>query len=844
MPWEGTFDLRADVTRDELTEIGYCKTTLAQNFVPAMKVVPLGRFFIGFEGFGDGVWHESLTGLLTLRPNIFRRGFWSSDTYEADKLTAADFTWGAGDFLTMYQQVIDSVACSPVLYSVHGNTAGEIDPFTGLPSLVVHGSTGAPAAELLDGGSASDYCYALQTLRTLATNEAFAFQVTNNDLAMASVFPAYGFLFGKFALLLGTAGRAEIWRNETEEDSGEGQPDEWRLVSNIDYSSSLDGQNNDPITVLVLPFSYRRLGLYIGPGMLNASWAGASGDADTSAVKRFIIDVSDADLYDEATELPDDPESGLYRITEPTKVTVFCRKTAQFSLGFYKVRFPSTEQTVHLTSEDLLQLYPETPEWTAYGARNRGSAAITTLNEDGTAWDPLEDRKMVAKIVLTPGEGLDTESASGEPIYSPEVNYATALVEPTIEEVVRSEADWTNAWESMTLARGIEGQTTLEINTIGDEYFYDWWRRHSYPVKLVLRDDISGTDYALFAGTALNPRSIITKLPSLSVICVDVWEQLRAQYTWDSPVWDGEEAHWALRWILNQGGVPDSRIYVSEAARSPRLPKPDVPQSYTYRAAQGEDLEQQAYRILDAGLDITMRERHAETGWIAFDGVTELTEEDYVVVIDVRPVFVDEESTPVVARFWNDLPVGDTWASENTRFQSSPNDIKVNELAPDVRGPLANVLTVDCPSSSGQDARRHSIANIVNFDALTNTSHRDYQGYKRRRYVNAATHGAKTAEDLTLLARSINDEDLKTQEYISTDGEWRPWIMEDTFVELYARNTVTQFMEKLGVYRVVEVAPHIQRATLAVGVKARYVLKWEAEGAAYLDPNEDIGGDI
>ena len=159
-----------------------------------------------------------------------------------------------------------------------------------------------------------------------------------------------------------------------------------------------------------------------------------------------------------------------------------------------------------------------------------------------------------------------------------------------------------------------------------------------------------------------------------------------------------------------------------------------------------------------------------------------------------------------------------------------------------MRGPIANKLAIDCPSSSGRDAKRHTIANIVNFDSIEDSSHRDFVGRAVRKYRAAATHGAKSKQDLTMIARTMEEEDLHSHEDISGEGEWRPWILEDTFVGIYALNPVSGFIEKQGIYRVAEVAQEIPFASLSTGVHAKYVFQWVADGDAYTDPNAE-GGD-
>lgn len=837
--YRGTFALTLNNSRKELVEPPYCRTQLAQNFVPGAKPAGITEYVATPEGFWSGTagrfFHDPLTGLLTLRPNFLDQGFWTTDDFEADKLAAADWDFGSGDFVEQFLQQIGATPVSPVVFTAHGNTAGAIDPLTGLTTLSLHGSTGGPPVELLQGAAAADYAYLLQTERVFARNEAFAFQLISHDLAMASTFPSHLVYFGKrYALLIGIGGRMELWRNEFADEAEVGAANEWRMLAALDYSASIDGQAQQSVSVMVLPYSERFIGILVGPGMANTSWVGAFGGEETSPARRYLVPIADEVEFDEATE--------LFKLTAADKITVAGLKTGQFSLGFYKIRYPAVSQTMHLAPEDLGALFPDdTPGWTAWETHNRGSTTFETINVDGTAWDPATDRKVVGEIVMTAGAGLDFESAAGEWIYTPEVHYATLQVPPKIELVDRSlsEVDLTQLWRRLSFVQRASAPGYLDIETVNNESLDTHFRKPSFPVRLELQDDLSGTDYVLFDGLVTrNEANVPVERPQLALTANDGWQTLRENTFWDSPVFDAQEGYTALRWYLNGCGFDDSRIYVQDAALTPLLPEPVRPQDYTYRS-QGETGEEACYRILDAGLELTLDERHAETGWTAIDGVTALTETDMVWVIGIRPVFVDEESTPTVAKFWLTKPAGETWSDEATRYLASGGDLRGYEANWSTRGPLYNVLHVDAPDASGKDAVRHSTALIVNEASRSDAASRDYIGRTIRGYANPATHGAKTKQEIMALARRLEEEDMHTEEIVTVFGEWRPWVRPDAFVEVYSLDFLTGFMKKRGIYRVMELAADVNISILPL-VTGVYTLHWEADGEEYTDPNEVV----
>lgn len=775
-----------------------------------------------------------------MKPNFLSEQFWNSTTYEANKWLSTDWTFGSGDFTTVYLQNISATPCSPVTITTHTNTSGTINNLTGLTSLTVHGSTGAPPAVLLSGNSASDYAYLLKSVRKLARNEGFAFQVLTNDLEFAGLFPYLCVYFGgNYCLLLGSGGRCELWKNKPEDDT-DPAADTWERVQVMDYSSSLDPENNNALSVMVIPFSERYLGFYIGPGLGSSEWAGQNGSQDTSPTRRYLVEVKEEREYDTGTGTDDHDDDGLWKITPEDHVVIAAPKLAQFALGFYEIRYPS-EQTLYLAPENLGQLYTAKPSWTSNGSINRGSVTFDTVNIDGTAWDFATDTEMVAKIVANSGNGITSESASGEKVYSPEVYWASAKIAPVIEPVDRSaiEEDLADLVQIFSVNQRIDEPSYMDLTTVPDESFYSLARKHSQPIRLSLTDDIDGTDYTLFEG--YGQRTISKFYPTMTQLTIpagDGWMVLEDQKVWDSRPFDGETVVSALQHFLNTAGYPDEKIYATDEVQSVYLREPARPQDYTFRANQGDSCADMCRRILSAGDDVRLRQGWASTGLTSLGG-TALTETDWVWIIEHRPVYTS--STQIDAKFWLRKPLGETWNGEDDRFNDAVPDLKAWEAEPDIEGPQYTKYFIDCPDSAGKDATRHSIQTLRNTAAIETAAHRDYCGRVKHGHLNAATHGARTKQDLTPIARDHERDYMHAVEYLTIRGEWRPWLIPDTFVEFYAVNTITNLVEKWGVYRILDISYTVsydRDASQLAMVEAIYTMQWEHDGDEYTDPND------
>jgi hypothetical protein len=844
---QGTFELRLSGSHNELTQDAYCRTLLAQNFVPAYFPAGELEYRIDPEGFStSGFWHEPLTGVLMLQPNFLSEQFWNTTTYEANKWIHSDWTYGSGDFGTLYLQNIASTPCSPVVWTLHTNTAGNIDPLTGLTSLIVHGSTGTPPNVLLSGNSNADYAYLLKSSRKLARNEGFALQILTHDIKAGDIFPYLLIYFGgNYCLLFGSGGRCELWKNKPADDT-DPAADTWERIQTMDYSSSVDPQAGNVVSLMVVPFSERFIGFYIGPGMVNSNWAGQNGGQDTSPSRRYLVEVAPKREYDIGTGTDDDDDDGLYKITPEDYVTIAAPKLAQFALGFYELRYPSSSKTIHLTPENLGKIHLTQPSWESNGAINRGLVTFDTVNIDDTAWDETTDTEYVAEIVATAGQGLDNESSAGEYCYSPEVHWATATIDPEVEEIEHGdEIDLDELYQVLTITQRINEPAWCDFTTVADESIYDYKDRHSESVKFSITD-VGLVDYTLFEGRVTAPSIVLQpQIPFMQFQASDGWQALEDTTLWDSPVYDGRNIYLGFQWALNSAGYDDSQIYLPADVYDIILPEAPRPQDYVFRAQAGDTAADFCRRLLDAGLDVRLTYKYATAEWIALDGVTELDETMMVWVIELRPVFINETDTPVVAKFWGSRPLGETWAAESARFvflAGTPNSMKAWTIEKEIHPPRWNSLHLDAPTGSGKDAKRNSIQTVLNQDSIDDNTSRDYVGRIKRGYIPAATHGARTPEDLTLIARTIEREEMHAVEYVTIRGEWRPWVRPDAFVEVYARNPITDFVEKWGVYRVLEAVPSFtydnDAAQLAL-IEATYSLQWEAAGAEYTDPNEE-----
>lgn len=845
---QADFDLQFNISQNELSQRGYCRTILAQNYVPGAfhgsdlyKADP--------EGFSTKkYWHEPLTGILLLQPNFLNEQFWNTTTYETAKLTAAEWTFGSGDFETLYLQNISATPCSPVVVTHHTNTSGAIDPLTGLTAVEIHNSTGTPASSLLAGNSNADYAYLLQTDEELARNEGFAFQLLTHDLAQGSIFPYLCVYFGgDYCLLMGSGGRAELWKNEPITDSDTQDETTWRRVQVMDYSSSVDPENNGAISVMVVPFSRKYIGFYIGPGLVTSTWAGSNGSEDTSPARRYLYEVKPIAEYDTGTGTTEDDDDGLFRITPKGKVTIAAPLLSQFALGFYRLRYPSTEQTVYLAPENLGEIFDAKPSWESVGTNNRGLVTYDTVNVDSTAWDETTDTESVAKIVSTAGQGLPSETASGEYCYSPEMYYATATIDSNVAETVRTPVDISNLFQQCSLTQRINEPSYMDVWTAPDESLNPYQRSHSMPIRLKMTDPatVANDTWTLFEGYVTDNAADVGPIgPALSFQCVDGWQILDECLIWDSPVHDGKGIVESIQYYLNYAGYDNSRIYVTDLVLSTYLPEAERPQDYTFRARPGDTAGDCIRRLLDAGLDVRLRQGWGTDGLTALDGATSLSTEDWVWIIEHRPVYTT--STPISGRFWIRRPAGVSWEhdahADRFKTEGTTTNLKVFSATINTKGPRYNKLLLDCPTGSGKDAERISIKTLTNVDSIETSAHRDYTGRVKVGYIPASTHGARSINDLTLVARRIEEDEMHTAEYATISGEWRPWILPDSFVELYDYSHTTGFVVKLGVYRVLEASPSFRydRDTAQVAlIECLYTLMWEHEGDAYTDPNEE-----
>lgn len=838
--------LTLNAARNEMISPGWCRTILAQNMIPAKRYIyDQSSYLPDPEGFTSNtkLWHEPLTGAVMLRPNFLTQKFWNSVDYEGDKFDAGDFTYGLGalyglpdDFETIYQQNIGGVPCSPIMVTKHGSAGGVMQNMNTLATLTLHGSTGGPVYSLVGVDTAEEalpWCYLLRTKREFIQNEGFAFQLLPRDLQAASIFPYLMVYFGgKYCLQIGTDGQAELWMNV------QGKSDTWLRLAKCDYNHTMASEAGSCLNVMILPFYGYHLGIYMSSGQENAGWFGAFGGDDPSPASRFFIQCTDLKDINGNELNPSggvDPSTGLIPITQRDNITFAGRKDSQFALSFAQIRYPAAG-TLYLAAEHIGMLRPdEDPVIETRKFKDRGDVVATSLQFQGFPWDKSVDVKLMPKVEFTAGTGYPFSGWENDRVYSPQLALLTAFIEPRTESVARTSENFSAKWQTLAFRGATEDDgAVLDFTSAPNEANY--YDKGFTTVDLTVTDGMLAppVTYALFGGVidGFHTRHDVER-PFASFSARDHWDILEKTYTWDSPVWDGRLLKEAVVWLLKQAGFHPNDIYVQPGALGITIPNTRRAGEYSHWQNEAESVADQLRRML-ALSKVRIRPGYAPDGVIAEGGNT-LTRANFCWEVMSLPQYTS--SAQVVAKFWNDRPVGFPFPAESVRFAAAVPDLYCKALERDVRPPLYNILHLDAPTGSGKDAKRTMITH-VNQASISDPAHKDYLGRAIRGYVYPGGHSAGP-DDLVIYAREREREDMHSTEIASWDGEWRPKLREWDFVEIFARNTVTRQIVSFGVYQILERSLTLN-IELGYGLDTHYVGKYVGAGDAYTDPGPPL----
>lgn len=802
-----------------------------RNAMPAGLDIPSGDYQAEEAAFVHyGFFREPLLNVVRLLPNHQSHQFWVGNRFAyllhgLFKIT--DFSHN-NDFteVTLHSGGQKKVAATK--HDVSGQAKAD---FHGLGAFAAFGSTGAPAVGVLDdAANNAEHAYVLVSNYTTQPNEGLvlAFLVDGLD-GVTSGASLIQFFFGdEFVINFNTNGMATVKR--------------WNQASNSFKKIKTLQYVRDPKTVegmifgcTIIPFAQKFLSITFHGSTFSGLGASPMGHVNESPSIPYLVQVSDTSIWDSATQ--------MYRITKPGKVIVGMHKQVQGHAAVNRVRYPTTPQVLKLQPDYIG--FPRThvdPRFTFDGPFNRGNITFRALNEKGLAWAKATHTRLMPEIIMTPGMGLPGSGLEAEAVYSPDLFFVTAEIDPYFATVTRTPIDISTeiVHGEFTMRTDSDGATG-NFETKSSSVLYPYREAASFPCYMDIVD--GGITFRVLEGKVKNKGKSSQPRPSFNLEFEDDWARLENCYAKDSPIFDGQKIYRAFQWALNTGHYPDEQICVDADVLDLDFVKARRTDSFSLQIDANTNMRDFIRTLMENITDVRIHRTYGRPTWkdLATGAALGAGAQGKRVWHIMRDPDYDwlygSNQLVISAKFYLAEPkTGAGWPlpSDAVRYAGSPPLLRAKNWEFDIAEPEYTRIGVGSMSSAGADGERQEIGELVNSDAETNVNSPDYIAEQKYHYFAPEVTGIENVSQAAIFGREFYRRVMHRLKIGSMDGEWRPAIEPYQFVEVYGSDfaLTNPNLIKYGVFRIEEVSPSID-SPFQHNWWTPYALKYCGPGAAF-----------